>query len=376
VAAGIGGYLLFGGGQKTCPTPVATAFATAKTLPCVHLHWVPIGGKPFDAVAARSFGFVSYSTGLAVMNTASFIPTVKHDISLPAARGEARGEALTPNGQYLLVAGGSGITVFKVSHLEQGDPDPLCPLSSGGPRDAAEVTPSPDGKFAFVTLQHSGQVAVFNLQRAETTGRCFQSDLIQKIQVPPNPVGIAASADGRYLYVATGLGDTVTTASKGYLVILDMRKAETKTRRPILHTVAAGRGLARVVISPDRKYVWATVGGGNTLLAYSAAELIHDSNPAPKASVTVGQAPLGLVFVKNNTRIVVADSNRYDRPGTAPDLAVIDVHKALEREPAVLGIITSKVMPRQFALESNRKTLLVTSFGSKEVGAVNAGQLP
>ena len=188
-------------------------------------------------------------------------------------------------------------------------------------------------------------------------------------------LGIAASADGRYLYVTTGLGDTPTTASKGYLVILDMRKAETKTRRPIVHKVAAGRGLARVVPSPDRKYVWATVGGGNTLLAYSAAKLLSDPKHALKASVTVGQAPLGLVFVKNGTRIVVADSNRYHH-GTAPDLAVIDVHKALAGEPAVLGIITSKVMPRQFALESNRKTLLVTSFGSKEVGAVNAGQLP
>jgi DNA-binding beta-propeller fold protein YncE len=90
----------------------------------------------------------------------------------------------------------------------------------------------------------------------------------------------------------------------------------------------------------------------------------------------VGQIPLGLILVNNGTRIVLADSNR-DHVGTAPpDLAVIDVSKALANKPALLGTIKSGMAPRQFALEPNGKTLLVTNTGSGQVEAVNVGQLP
>ena len=384
MAAGIGGYLLFGGGQKPfpsailpspCTTNAAATFATAKALPCAHPRPVHIGGSTFDAAVHNGFTFVSYSTGLAVANTASLTPKVIRNIRLSEGH-EARGEALTRGNKYLLVAGGSGITVFKVSDLEQGNYDQPCSLS-GGRRDAEEVTTSRDGQFAFVTLQTSGQVAVFSLQRAQTPKGCVQPHLIQTIRVGSNPVGIARSTDGHYLYVTTGLGVNATTG-KGYLVILDMRKAEkAKSRSPVVNTVDPhAHGLARVLPSPDGKYVWATVGGGNTLLAFSAADLLDKHKKALIARVTVGQAPLGLVLVKNGTRIVVADSNRYPVRGSAPDLAVIDVHKALKHKHAVLGIIKS-FAPRQLALESDKKTLLVTNFGSGGwIEAVNVSQLP
>jgi hypothetical protein len=74
--------------------------------------------------------------------------------------------------------------------------------------------------------------------------------------------------------------------------------------------------------------------------------------------------------------MVVADSSR-DGPGTpAADLAVVNVSKALARQPAVVGAIRSRGRPHQFALEPNGKTLLVTNTGSREVQAVNLGQLP
>ncbi len=73
--------------------------------------------------------------------------------------------------------------------------------------------------------------------------------------------------------------------------------------------------------------------------------------------------------------MVVADSSGGST-GTDADLAVIDVSKALARKPAVLGSIRSGVRPHHFALEPDGKTLLVTNTGSREVEAVNVGQLP
>jgi DNA-binding beta-propeller fold protein YncE len=90
----------------------------------------------------------------------------------------------------------------------------------------------------------------------------------------------------------------------------------------------------------------------------------------------VGQIPLGLVLVNNGKRMVVADSNRDNVGTAAPGLAVIDVDKALAGKPAVLGTIKSGLAPRQFALEPDGKTLLVTNTGSGQVEAVNVDQLP
>ncbi len=94
------------------------------------------------------------------------------------------------------------------------------------------------------------------------------------------------------------------------------------------------------------------------------------------AKVPVGQIPLGLVLVSNGTRVVVADSNRDSVGTSAADLRVIDVNKALAGKPALVGTIKSGVAPRQFALEPNGKTLLVTNTGSGQLEAVNVGQIP
>ena len=59
-----------------------------------------------------------------------------------------------------------------------------------------------------------------------------------------------------------------------------------------------------------------------------------------------------------------------------PDLAVIDVSKALSGKSALLGVIKSGLSPRQFALEPNGKTLLVTTTLSGQVEAVNVAQIP
>jgi DNA-binding beta-propeller fold protein YncE len=330
-----------------CSAHATTAFATARPLSCVHPRWTAIEGKPFDAAVAGDFGFVSYGNGLAVMNTAKSPPQTVHQIPLASAQGEA----LTPGKKYLLVTGGRGAAVFKVSDLIRGKTHPLKLLNSPGGRHAVEVAVTPDGRFAFVTLQHSNQVAVFDLSRA-LASRAYESTPVRKVDVGPNPIGIAAAPGGSYLYVATGLGDSCKPSGKGSLVVLDAARAEGRAPGPpVKDKVGTGSGLARVIISHDGKDVWATAGCGNTLQAYSAAQLIHDPQNAQIAQVDVGQAPLGLVMVDQGKQIVLADSDRY-HTGAQSDLALIDVSKARAHKPAILGTIKSGNVPRQFALTS------------------------
>jgi serine/threonine protein kinase/DNA-binding beta-propeller fold protein YncE len=377
VVAGVGGYVLLGrGGHKTSPPallppPCTSQVAKAKRLSGLPMRRAATGGQPFAAVVSGGFGFVTLINGLAVMNTAKFTPSLIRTIPL----SRAKGEALTPDQKYLLVTRDDGLTVFRAADLEQGLSTPLGSLSSPGGRGAVQVALSPDARFAFVTLQQSGQVAVFNLRRALTQG-FGPSDLVRTIPVGREAIGIAASANGRNLYVTSGLAETAAASGKGSLVILDMRKAETRSGSPIVKTVDAGCGPARVVPSADGKDVWVTVGGGNALIAYSAAKLISDPSHALIARVAVGQIPLGMVMLNKGTRIVIADSDRDNVAGAVPDLVVIDVSKALAGKPAVLGAIRSGKTPRQFALEPNGTTLLVTNTGAGQVRAINIRNLP
>jgi len=392
VAAAAGGaYLLLGrggggggggtGGRQTgTATRVltlpgcTTATAPAAPLRGVRTHFVQVGGKPFDVVVSpNNFGFVSLRNNapLVVMNTAKFVPTVVQQV--PLANPE--GEAFTHNRKYLLVAGNSGMTAFRVHDLEAGLSTPVGSLTSPGGQGALQVVPSPDDKFAFVALQDSGNVAVFNLHKALTAG-FGPADFVGMIPMRSDPTGMAASPDGRYLYVVSGLARTALQSGMGTLAIVDMRKAETNPGSSVVKVDNAGCGPARVLAAPDGRYVWVTSGGGNTLEAFSAGKLLSDPGHALVAKVAVGQIPLGLALVNNGTRMVVADSNRDGVGTSTADLMVVDVDKALAGKPAVVGTIKSGLAPRQFALEPNGKTLLVTNTGSGQVEAVNVGQIP
>ena len=378
VVAGVVSYLLLAGGHRTpppaplaqvLPPPCTTKSAKSNVLPGVPSHLVTMGGQPYDALVSGGFGFVTYRTGLAVMDTTKFAPQVIYRISLPTANGEA----LTPDHKHLLVSGGTGAAVYSVSALKHRLPAFVGQLSSPGGRYGVGVALSPDGRFAFVTLQHSGQVAVFNLRQALTKG-FGPANLVRTISVGSNPIGIAASTDGQYMYVAQGLADQAP--GPGTLVILDMAKAEKRSGQPIVRTVDAGCGPARVMPSADGKHVWVTAAAGNALLAYSAAKLVSDPTHALIARVALGQAPLGMVTVNSGKQIVIADSNRFNVRGAVSDLAVVDVSKALARQPALVGLIKSGTTPRQFALEPNGTTLLVTNTDSGQVQAVDISHLP
>jgi DNA-binding beta-propeller fold protein YncE len=390
VAGGVTAYLLVGRPTTSSPghphTPPATAAPALALAPCtsrtartgglthVRTSLVSVGGHPFDTVAAPGgYAFVSLGdTGLAVMKTDGFTPTLVRTV--PVNNGQ--GMALTHNHKYLLVTSDGGLTVFRVKDLENGVTSPLGTLYIPEARHPVEVAVSPNDKFAFVSIQSSQEVAVFDLARALATGF---SSRVAVGAVPMNgkdPVGIATSPDSKYVYVASGLNNEAVHSAGGTLTVLDMHKAETHPSSSVLKVVPAGCGPARVITSPDGSDVWVTAGGGNALEGFSAAKLLSNPAHALIANVAVGQIPLGLAMVNNGSRIVVANSNRDKISGSLPSLAVIDVNKALARKPALLGLIGTGQTPRQFSLEPDGTTLLVTNTDSGQVEAVNVGQLP
>jgi DNA-binding beta-propeller fold protein YncE len=139
---------------------------------------------------------------------------------------------------------GSGALVISVARAGQaaGQQAILGALASPVGNGAIEVAVSPDSRFAFVTLEDvPGRVAVFSLARA-LTGGFGPGDYVGIIPLPPVPVGMAVSPDGRWLY-ATSEDLAVPSSAQpgtGALTVIDLGRAETDPARSVVRD-GAGR---------------------------------------------------------------------------------------------------------------------------------------
>jgi DNA-binding beta-propeller fold protein YncE len=344
------------------------------------------GGSPFGVVVTPGghWAFVADGAGVTMARVSgALVPAVAMQISLtapvagaPRVPGPFLGEALTPDGRYLLVATGSGALVISVARAEQ-DAGALAavgmlasPVGSG----AIEVAVSPDSRFAFVTLEDApGRLAVFNLAQALTRG-FGPGDYVGIVPLPPGPVGVAVSPDGRWLY-ATSEEVALRPSPQGALTVIDLRRAETDPARAVVATVRAGCSPVRVITSADGQQVWVTARGSDDLLCFSAARLRTNPAHALAAVVRVGEAPVGLGLVDGGRRVVVADSDRFLSAGASADLDVVDVAAALAGRPALIGHVPAGAFPREMALEPGGQVVLVTNYGSGQLEAVSVPTL-
>jgi serine/threonine-protein kinase len=364
------------GALAALPVPgCSTAAATAKTLTGVRSAQANVGNAPFGVVttADGKFSFVTLANSVAVLSDASPLsPTLTHVLSAPGANGS---EQLTNNGKYLLVAANSGAIVYDVAVAAQGGNAVVGALNSSFGDGAVEVTLSPDDHFAFVTLENSAALVVFDLQKALASG-FGASDVVGKVPLNPQPIGMAISPDHRWLYVTSRLRNNAPDPSQGTISVIDLNRAETTPSSAVVSTASAGCSPVRIITSPDGSYVWVTSRESNTLLGFSATALRSSPSRSLVARVNVGASPIGLAMVDGGRRILVANSNLNGPRGRASTLSVISTQAALSRSRALLGQISTGSVPREFGVAPGGKTALVTNNGSGQVQAIDLGTLP
>jgi DNA-binding beta-propeller fold protein YncE len=296
------------------------------------------------------------------------------------------GEALTPDGRYLLVAGGNGASVLSVARAESGAPDPVLgtlsdPYATGG----IEVAVSRDGRYAFVSMEGSAVIAVFRLQQALSQG-FGPGDLAGQIPAGEEPVGLAVSPDGKWLYATSELapsaapagpaGNTAAPAySGGSVQVMSMARAETSPATSVMAAVLAGCSPVRVVVSASGQVLWVTARGSDAVVVLSAARLRSDPRRAVLGWLRVGEAPVGLALTSDGSRLIVADSNRFQVPGRSASLAVISTAAALAGRPALLGYLPAGLFPRDISAGPGGQ-MLVANFDSGSLETVQAADLP
>lgn len=288
---------------------------------------------------------------------------------------DAVGNALTPDGRYLLVAGGagaSGATVVNVALAEAGASNPVlgtlaephAPFRASG---AIEVATSPSGRYVFVSLEAGNEVAVYDLDVA-IASRFQKSGYVGSVPVGHEPVGLAESPNGRWLYATSQkVGDGVP-GSGGTISVISTSEAEHHPRRAVVATAPAGCLPVRAIVSSNGAVVWVTAKGSNELLAFSAKRLRSNPTRALLATVHVGAAPVALALVAGGTKIIVADRGESE-------LTAVSVAVALAHRPAVIGTIAAGVQPREMAVEPGGQTLLVDNYASDQLEAVDLDDL-
>lgn len=330
-------------------------------------------GGPAPASRGRSAG-----GHVAVLTDAGFAPRVVRTISVPE---DAVGNSLTRDGRYLLVAdGGDGASVVSVARAENGAADAVLGtlsqrVGSGAGPGAIEVTSSPDGHYAFVSIEYGARVAVYDL-RAALADHFRRSTYLGSIPLGQAVVGMAISPDGRWMYATSELAARAGSRFEGSLSTISLAEAERRPSRAVLTTTPAHCSPVRVAVSRDGSTVWVTARESDQLLAFSAAKLRSDPAHALRAAVRVGKSPIGLAIVNGGRDVIVADSDRFAASGARADLIVVSAAAALAHRPAVLGTIPTGMFPREMAVRPSNNTLLVGNFGSEQLETVALNGLP
>jgi len=343
------------------------------------------GGEPFGLVPAKDgkFLFVFNGTSAQVYKVSPADGTLTFAWSYTFAVPDEPATTAVPthNGRYIMVATANGIDVLSTAIGESGASGSMQVGSLQVPNlpkyeRAIGVAVSPDDKFAFVTLQYSGQLAVFNLNGAAASGDFSGASYVGSVSLGKQPVGVTASPDGQSLYVTSFKGGS--QAGQGLLSTLSMAKAETDPAGAVVSQVDAGCNPARIVVSPDSKTVWVSTRQSNELLAYSAASLAGSSSASKAliAEAQVGQTPIGMALVNGGSRMVVADTDMQAVGASSDNLAVLSTSAILAGKKALLGYIPSGLMPHELAVSPNGKYLYVTDNGSAQVQVVNLSKLP
>jgi DNA-binding beta-propeller fold protein YncE len=285
---------------------------------------------------------------------------------------EPLGLSITPDGRYLVAAEGSGATILSINRIEQPSSNPakwvVGTFSSRG-SGAIETDVSPDGSYVFVSLEESHELAVFNLKRALRHG--FSSDLVGYIPVGIAPVGMAVSADGRYLF-ATSEDSSLFGGEEGTLSTIDLRTAERSPDRSVVSTVWAGCNPVRVVAT--RTSVFVTARASDEVLSFSASALVSHPATALTGQAQVGEAPVGLALADRNRNLVVGDSNRFNQGGAASNLAVVSIGSNGGLKLA--GYLPAGQFPRDMAASPNGRQIVVVDYLSGSVQQINSSTLP
>ncbi len=374
-----------GGRRSAAVVPVAVArppsvrcgeaAVAGRRLGLAQARMLGLPGTP-DGVATTPDGrtsFVAIQTGIPRIAVIDNGPSGERLLRTIVVPSYASGMKVTPDGRYVLGAAGRGAVVLDVAAAVSGARRALlgslaapAGVAGGGP-GAAEVAVSPDSRYAFLTVEGAGVVAVFDLDAAVSHG-FGSSGFLGSIPVGAGALGIAVSPDGRWLYEVSESGGARRARDRGALNVIDLRRAVSDPARSVVATAPVACAPVRVAVSSSGGAVWVTARDGNALLGFSAAALRINPSHALVSVTRVGEQPLGLAVADGGRMVLVADSNRSGSRRARSAVSVVDT--ASGGKPTLVGSIRSGGVADAISVPLTGEVALVTNSESKRLEAL------
>ena len=357
------------------------AAVAGRSLRLVQARFLSLPGTP-DGVATTPDGrtsFVAIQSGVPRIAVIDNSPSGERLLRTVVVPAYASGMKVTPDGRYVLGAAARGAVVLDVAAAASGVGRALlgslavpAGVAGGGP-GAAEIAVSPDSRYAFVTLEGAGVVAVFDLDAA--IGRGLGSKgFLGSIPVGAGALGITISPDGHWLYEVSESAGGTLAHDRGALNVIDLERAVSDPGRSVIATALAACAPVRVAVSAGGTSVWVTAKDGNALLGFSAAVLRSDPAHALVSVTRVGAQPLGLALADGGSLVLVADSNLSNSRGARSGLSVVDA--ASRGKPTLLGSIPAGKLADAISVPSTGDVALLTNSDSNQLEALALRQLP
>jgi len=273
----------------------------------------------------------------------------------------ALGMALSYDHRWLAVTTGASTLLVSVPELLAGVQDPEVATLEDSGTGQIEAAFSTNDQYIFVTDEDSGELSVFSIAAAVSSG--FRTTPVSIGQVPlgPAPVGVAVSPDGDWIYVTTdGSG-----SGPGELWLIDAHLAAQSPKSAVVTHVDAGCQPVRVALTPTGNMAWVTARASNLLLGFNTADLRDEPSRALRAAVRVGPEPVGVALYDNGEYAVVANSARFVAPGEPQTLTLVDLGAAVAGQVAITGWVAAGAFPREVATDGS--VGVVTNFDSRTV---------
>ena len=306
---------------------------------------------------------------------------------------QAQGMVVIPHTRMLAVGlSNAGVAFLSLDEAIAGKAKPVV-LAEGEGSGSGYLAVSPDGQTLFVANEYGGggNVGVIALHRDEAGKIAPQA--VAQIPTPRATPGIAISSDGTRLYAAGEIIPPPIAAkwpghgvkelersgctqaqqgremANGALYTIDVAKAAAlpvgtvgkDARAAMVSWMDAGCSPVREQESTDGKKLYVTARGDDRVLEFDSAKIVSDpQNALLRALETGGEAPVGLKLFDRDTKLLVANSNRF--AGWNGSAAVIDLSTG-----KVVQKIKTGEFPRNIGASADGKTLYLSVFSSNEL---------
>lgn len=274
-------------------------------------------------VHARALAYVAnFGSG-----TLSVIDSTTNAVTATIPVGNAPTDiVLTPDGDYAYVTLQSD---HSVAVVDTATNTVIRTIAVG--RSPEDIAISPDGTQVYVTNWQSGNVSVINTA---------SNSVIGTVATGPQPRGVAIAPDGNVAWVTNFGSDSVTEIDTATLAASA--------------TFPAGDGAWKVAFSPD--------GGSAYVANFNAGtvSVVDTGTHAVTATVATGGGPWHLTVTPDSSWVYVARSN-------ASSVALIDT--ATHQINATVGV---GARPVGVKVTSDGARAYVTNFSSNSVSVIDA----